>query len=143
MVLVHRFAESWSTWRWLTSERTWVAGSYINLERIWLTGEGLYDTEDLTLDLVLAGDGGLTFKDEDELDWSEAVGTYTPGAAADIRAVGQRAYEHFSGGGWPLDSNWDSWKPPPTRGLPRLPDRWEEVPPLVSGASEHEGLATR
>ncbi len=33
MVMVHRFSESWSTWRWLSHAGTWVEGSYVNLER--------------------------------------------------------------------------------------------------------------
>lgn len=140
MVMVHRFDEMWSTWRWLTSDRAWVGGSYINLERIWLIGEGVYETEDLTLDLVVGDDGSLTFKDEDELDWSEAVGIYTAAEAGDIRAVGRRAYEHFSSHGWPLRSNWDSWRPEPTRCLLELPGGWEEASPLAN-ASKHEAVA--
>jgi hypothetical protein len=120
----------------------WVAGSYINLERIWLTGEGVYETEDLTLDLVVGADGNLTFKDEDELDWSQAAGIYTAAEAGDIRALGRQAHEHFSSHGWPLRSTWDLWRPEPTRRLPELPSNWEAIPPLANGVSGHQSAVS-
>ena len=30
-----------------------------------------WDTTDLTLDVVVDGDGAITFKDEDELEWAQ------------------------------------------------------------------------
>lgn len=137
VVMVHRFDQMWSTWRWLTSAGEWVPGSYINLERTWLLGEGVYETEDLTLDVVISADGSLSFKDEDELDWLETVGLCTGSDADAIRAIGQRAHEHFSSHGWPLDVSWDAWLPGPSRRPPELPSGWEAMPSLASDGSGH------
>jgi len=87
VVMVHRFDDPWSTWRWLDGERQWTPGFYINLERRWVVGESTYDTDDLTLDVVVDSDGGVTLKDEHELDWAEREGIYTSAEAADIRAT--------------------------------------------------------
>lgn len=128
VVMVHRFSEQWSTWRWLTEQGTWRGGSYINIERRWLVGDDMFDTEDLTLDLVITGNGDVTSKDEDELDWLEGIGVYSRGEASQIRAVGQDAYRHFTGGGWPLKADWSSWLPTPQVEPPVLPDRWQLEP---------------
>lgn len=129
VLMVHRFDQPWSTWRWLDADGAWLPGSYVNLERLWVLGDDGYDTEDLTLDLVIAGDGSLSFKDEDEVDWCEAEGVYSPTEAADIRAIGQRAADHFSRAGWPLGVSWDGWAPARRSSPPRLPDGWDGRPP--------------
>lgn len=71
VVMVHRFVDSWSTWRWLDADRHWTPGYYINLECSWVVGESTYDTYDLTLDVVVDEDGYVSMKDEHELDWAE------------------------------------------------------------------------
>lgn len=129
VLMVHRFGQGWSTWRWLDDNREWTAGSYINLERDWVcAGDDLYDTEDLTLDLVVDAAGAITFKDEHELAWAEQQGYYPPEDAARIREIGQAAHVHFSSGGWPLNSDWDKWKPSPGL-IPSLQTGWAAIDP--------------
>jgi hypothetical protein len=127
VVMVHRFADEWSTWRWLDEHGSWTAGAYVNIERLWAIGPAWYDTEDLTLDVVVSDDGALRLKDEDELAWAEQERIYTPQEAAHIRAVGDRAIEHFVVGGWPLEADWDQWRWPAGVGLPRLPAGWDDL----------------
>lgn len=114
VVMVHRFADPWSTWRWLDDDRQWTPGFYVNIERRWVVGESTYDTDDLTLDVVVSGDGGVTLKDEHELDWAEREGIYTSTEAADIRAHGDVAVNHFRSAGWPLRADWERWRTPAT-----------------------------
>lgn len=127
VVMVHRFADSWSTWRWLDAERHWTPGSYVNLERKWVIGDSTYDTYDLTLDVVVDGDGCVSMKDEDELEWAEGEGVYRLDEAADIRAIGDLAADHCRSGGWPLAADWDRWKTSPDAGLPALPEGWDQL----------------
>jgi Protein of unknown function (DUF402) len=129
-VRMHRFSEQWSTWRWLTAEGTWRAGSYINLERTWLLSGDTFDTDDVTLDLVIDANGDVTLKDDDELDWLEQIGIYSNGEAPQIRAVGRDAIPHFISGGWPPKVDWSAWLPPHQKRPPALPDRWQEMPVL-------------
>jgi hypothetical protein len=129
VVMVHRFGDSWSTWRWLDADRGWTSGCYINLECGWTRSQdSMYDTEDLTLDLVVDDEGHITFKDEHELAWAEDEGYYMPGDAALIRTIGKDAYAHFSARGWPLGADWDQWKPAPGR-VPDLQHGWDAVHP--------------
>lgn len=130
VVMVHRFAESWSTWRWIMPDGGWQPGSYINLERPWRIAGDVFDTEDLMLDIVIDDAGRVEFKDEDELGWAEEVGWYSTEFAAQIRVIGQQAYRHCSAEGWPLDTSWNTWLPQPGQGLPRLPNNWKVQPPL-------------
>ncbi|GAB3752516.1 hypothetical protein GCM10028864_30030 [Microlunatus parietis] len=128
VVMVHRFADEWSTWRWLDDQRDWTPGAYVNLERLWVSRPQTYDTDDLTLDVVVSPGGDVRLKDEDELAWAEAEGIYAPETAAAIRTIGDRALTHFGNGGWPLDAAWDRWRAPSDLGLPSLPDGWDRVP---------------
>jgi len=73
VVMVHRFVDEWSTWRWLDERKSWTAGAYVNIERLWAVVPAGYDTEDLTLDVVVGDDGAVRLKDEDELAWVEEV----------------------------------------------------------------------
>ena len=60
-------------------------------------------------------------KDEDELDAAVEGGRYTPEQGAAIRAIGEQArYELGHLRSWPLDEDWESYRPPP---------EWDE--PLV------------
>lgn len=127
VVMVHRFADAWSTWRWLDDHRAWTPGAYVNLERRWVVRADSYDTDDLTLDVVVAPDGTVSLKDEEELAWAEAEGLYSPETTAAIRAAGDRALAHFGAGGWPLDVDWDRWLPPTDAGLPALPAGWDRM----------------
>ena len=82
-----------------------------------------WDTTDLTLDVVVDGDGAITFKDEDELEWAQLQGVYTAGEAARIWEIGRRAHEHVEERGWPLHVDWNRWIPV-LHDLPELPESW-------------------
>jgi hypothetical protein len=127
VVMVHRFADPWSTWRWLDAARQWTPGYYVNLERTWAVGESTYDSDDLTLDVVIDGDGRVSMKDTHELAWAEESGIYSADEAADIRAIGDRAADHFRSAGWPLNERWDRWRTPADAGIPTLPADWDHV----------------
>jgi Protein of unknown function (DUF402) len=130
LVMVHRFCDQWSTWRWLTDEGSWRAGTYINIECRWLAGEDTFDTDDLTLDLVIGETGEVTFKDEDELAWLEQAGIYSSSEASAIRAVGRKAHQHVTSGGWPMNVDWTTWLPVQRARPPTLPVGWQLQPPL-------------
>ncbi|HEY5787322.1 MAG TPA: DUF402 domain-containing protein [Microlunatus sp.] len=123
-LFVHHFGEPWSTWRWIEDGEL-RPGAYINLQEPWAATSIGWDTTDLTLDVVVDGDGAITFKDEDELDWAQHQGVYTAGDAARIREIGRRAREHVEERAWPLDVDWHRWILV-LQDLPELPEAWSE-----------------
>ena len=124
LVIVYRLGDGWSTWRWRDGER-WTDGAYLNIERPWARTQIGWDTEDLTLDVVVEPDGSVVYKDEDELAWATEMGVYSAEEAAAITETGRHVFAHASARGWPLQADWDRWIPTST-GLPRLSPRWRE-----------------
>ncbi|HEY9290098.1 MAG TPA: DUF402 domain-containing protein [Microlunatus sp.] len=112
--------------RWL-EDREWQPGAYINLERPWHVGDDHYDTDDLTLDVVVSGTGEVSLKDEHELAWAEGLGIYSAETTQRIRRIGAAASTYFADAGWPLNADWDAWRPSPEIGLPSLPPSWEST----------------
>ena len=112
----------WSVWYFSEDDGSF-GGHYVNLE---LTHERPADgsahtfSRDLVLDLWLDAEGAW-LKDADELEAAVAAGRFTPEQGAAIEAVGRQARaELVQPRGWPLDEDWESWRPPP---------EWDE--PLV------------
>jgi hypothetical protein len=112
----------WSVWYFWEDDRSF-GGHYVNLE---LTHERPADgrprtfSRDLVLDLWLDAEG-VWLKDADELEAAVAAGTFSPEQGAAIEAIGRQARaELLQPRAWPLDEDWESWRPPP---------EWDE--PLV------------
>lgn len=122
LVIVYRHGDGWSTWRWRDGGR-WTDGAYLNIERPWTQTAIGWDTEDLTLDVVVEPDGSVIYKDEDELAWASQMGVYSVKEAEAIRETGRQVFAHASGRAWPLDADWDQWIPTGT-GLPSLSPDW-------------------
>jgi hypothetical protein len=123
---VHRFGDAWSVWRWLDSSRTWSKHFYVNLEDPWRRTAIGYDSGDWELDLVGTPES-WSYKDEDELEWSEEIGLVTPEWAARTRWAGTAASRALEANAWPFSSDWDSWLPPSDLKIPALPDDWALV----------------
>jgi hypothetical protein len=109
----------WSLWYFWEDDGSF-AGHYVNLELVHhrpASGEARVLTRDLTLDLWLdastGADGGLWLKDEDELDAFTRAGRFTPEQADALLALADRARtELVEARAWPLDEDWESWRPP-------------------------------
>ena len=124
----------WSLWYFWNDEGGF-EGHYVNIELVHerpVSGEPRVHTRDLTLDLwIEAGADGwdVWLKDEDELDAAVQGGRSTPEQGAAIRAIGEQArYELGHLRSWPLDEDWESYRPRPEWDVPlTLPD----LPPVV------------
>ena len=104
----------WSLWYFWDEGGTF-QGHYVNLELVHerpVDGSPRVHTRDLTLDLWLE-DGDVWLKDADELEAAVEGGRSTPEQGDVIRAIGAfAAHELGHLGGWPLDEDWESWRPP-------------------------------
>ena len=103
-MLVNRFGDPWSTWRWIgsTPDRQLKPGAYFDLQEPWRQTSIGWDTIDLTLDVLVDADGNVSVKDVDELAWSQQVGVYPDPTAARIREIGRQAFDHAASADWPL-----------------------------------------
>ena len=123
---LHCFGDEWSTWRWLSDAGEWSDYFYINLEDPWRRTDIGFDSGDWELDIV-GTPASWTYKDEDELAWSEQVGLVTPDWAERTRAAGRRASEALESNAWPFSADWNRWLPAPGATLPALPGLWSQV----------------
>lgn len=92
---------------------------YVNFERpLGWNGAG-FDMVDEKLDLIVAADGALRWKDEDELEHAAGVGLVD---AAAVRAEAARVLDE-----WPFPTGWEGFRPEPAWPLPQLPVGWDAV----------------
>jgi len=111
----HRRHAIWLFW----SEAGVFASWYVNFER-WLGRSAVgYDTVDEKLDLVVAADGSMRWKDEDELEHAAGLGL------VDARAVRTEAERVVAD--WPFPTGWEDFRGDPAWPLPQLPDGWDVV----------------
>jgi len=106
----------WSIWYFFSDHGTF-EGHYVNLELPHLRaadGRSRTYTRDLTLDLWLDVDGSLWLKDEDELVAAVEGGAYTADQVEPVCAIAEQArHELVVPSAWPLDEDWEAWRPPP------------------------------
>ena len=105
----------WSIWYFLAEDGTF-AGHYVNLELTHqrpVDGRAATFSRDLVLDLWMDAEG-TWLKDADELEAAVAAGRFTPGQGAAVEAIGEQARtELLQPRAWPLDEDWESWRPSP------------------------------
>ena len=112
----------WSVWVFWEDDGSF-AGHYVNLELTHRRRGDETNTRDLVLDLWLEPSGALWLKDADELEAAVAVGMYDAGLADEVRAIADWArVDLVEAGGWPLDDEWTTWRPPSHWTVPPLPD---------------------
>jgi hypothetical protein len=98
----------------------------VNLELVHqrpVSGEPRVHTRDLTLDLWIEGDD-VWLKDEDELEAAVEGGRFSTEQGAVVRAIGEQAANELGHlRSWPLDEDWESYRPPAAWNEPlTLPD---------------------
>ena len=119
----------WSIWYFWEDDGSF-AGHYVNLELVHerpASGAARVTTRDLTLDLWLDAGGRTWLKDEDELAAFTSAGHFAEEQADVIRSLVDRVLHELVGPrAWPLDEDWESWRPPPEIDHPlTLPDHLE------------------
>lgn len=119
-----------SVWlHWSTGPERAFLGWYVNIEAPWIRTSIGFDTSDLAVDVLIAPDGELTVKDEDQLDDWTAVGVFTPAERIRIKAEVALVIGKVRAAAWPFDGAWSTWRPESeSMPLPVAPDGWERIP---------------
>jgi hypothetical protein len=112
----------WSVWLFWEDDGSF-AGHYVNLELPHRRNGAETATRDLVLDLWRDPDGELWLKDADELEVAVSCGRYTRELADEVRAAAEWARADLvEAADWPLDEEWQAWRPPADWTVPPLPD---------------------
>jgi hypothetical protein len=84
-----------------------------------------FDVVEHGLDVVVPPDmSSYELKDEDELDWAEAHGTYTRAEAEQIRREAERAVTRLRAERGSFE-RWRDWRPDSSWAVPVLPAEWD------------------
>ena len=132
-----------SVWGWAESlilvqpesaRATWVMwdpagefrGWYVNLQSPLRRTSLGFDFVDLQLDIVVAPDRSLRWKDADELDAAVQIGRLSPAQADAIRDEARRAVRDIEENAAPFSESWQHWR---ARSLsrPRLLPGWDDL----------------
>jgi hypothetical protein len=100
-----RRGDAHSLWLLWTEEwefRCW----YVQLQEPFVERDGVYETTDHALDVLVDPDGTWHWKDEDDFAEARALGAFDDGKAAAIRAEGERV---IAAKPWP--TGWEDWRP--------------------------------
>lgn len=112
----------------------WTAGFqellqwYVNLEEPLVRTPVGFDYLDQMLDIVAAADlSEWTWKDEDELEATVALGRLSQVEADAVRAEGERVIAALNARRPPFSEPWDRWRPDPSWPLASLPQGWDDL----------------
>jgi len=92
---------------------------YVNFERESARRGACFDIVDEKLDLVVAPDGTVRLKDEDEFEEAARADFLD---ANEVRAELERVLAEPP---WP--TGWEEWRPDPAWATPELPEGWDVV----------------
>jgi hypothetical protein len=111
---------AWSVW--LFWQPDWdFNGWYVNLEDAHRRDSASVITQDHVLDLQVAPDHSVRWKDEDELDAAVVAGRYSAADADRFRADARAVEAIVAGWGSPFADGWEDWRPDATWPVPQLP----------------------
>jgi predicted RNA-binding protein associated with RNAse of E/G family len=123
--------KGYSIWLFWEGEGRPFTTYYVNFEEPFRRTAVGFDTNDHTLDIMVAPDLSWKWKDREEFDALLANGTFSrefgrsvEEAAAEVLALIQHRRPPFSG-------EWPEWTPPADWTRPGLHPRWREEPPVT------------
>lgn len=110
----------WSVWYFW--DASWAfSGWYVNLEDPHQRDALSVATQDHVLDLQVAPDRSIRWKDEDELVAAVVAARYSGEDANRLRADARAVEKIVRGWGPPLCDGWEDWRPDPGWSVPELP----------------------
>ena len=97
-------------------------GWYVNLQSPLRRSPLGYDMTDWALDVWVEPNGSWQWKDEEDFAEARRLGVLDDGAAAEVRAEGERV---IAARPWP--TGWEAWRPPAAWQALSLPSGWDVV----------------
>lgn len=101
---------------------------YVNFEEPFRRTAISVDTNDHTLDIVVAPDRTWRWKDEDEFEQRVRDGVFSEPFAESVRAEATAVLERLQKNEAPFGEGWEQWQPVGMPYTPLLPADWDAVP---------------
>jgi hypothetical protein len=129
VLMLQRPDDRYAVWHFWDGPEREFAGWYLNLQEPFHRTALGYDTQDLELDVWIPadGDGGWSFKDDEQLEERVREGRFTAEEIVAIRAEGWRIAAMLDAGEHWWDDSWSRWSPPAGWQPQPLPKGWDVV----------------
>jgi predicted RNA-binding protein associated with RNAse of E/G family len=124
--------EPYSIWLfWESEPERHFTAYYVNFEEPFRRTSVGVDTNDHTLDIVVAPDLTWRWKDSEEFDERIRTGLFSPEFGAEVRASAEPILARIAEGSPPFDHAWCTWSPEPHWVPPRPDASWPTVPATI------------
>lgn len=120
----------WLSWDGSGAGRSF-HGYYINLEEPFRRTPLGFDTNDHTLDIVVAPDLTWRWKDEEEFEERLRTGIYSRDFGHEARETAARVLRLLEERASPFGDGWEHWSPEPSWPRPTLLDGWDTTPAVL------------
>jgi len=101
---------------------------YVNFEEPFRRTPIGFDTNDHTLDIMVAPDFSWRWKDEDDFEALIANGNFSADFGAEVRAAARGVLDMVETRASPFSDGWETWAAPPNWEVPVLHERWRDEP---------------
>lgn len=121
----------YSIWLFWEGEPRRFTTYYVNFEEPFRRTPVGFDTNDQTLDIMVAPDLSWSWKDREDFEALIASGQFSAEFAETVEATATSVLGLIESRAAPFDGSWLDWAPPAEWSNPVLHPRWREEPPLV------------
>ncbi len=127
--LLHFELGDWySTWLFWSSADHSFLGYYVNFELPWRRTALGFDSNDLTLDIVVAPDLSWRWKDQDEYEHRVGAGVIPPKWANGVAAAREEVLAKLAAASSPFDGSLVGFEADPAWATPTVPIDWASLP---------------
>lgn len=121
----------YSIWLFWEGEPRAFTTYYVNFEEPFRRTPVGFDTNDHTLDIIVAPDLTWTWKDKDDFERLIANGHFSEAFGNEVRAAATEVLAIIESKASPFDGSWETWSPPLEWTAPILHPRWRAEPPVL------------
>jgi hypothetical protein len=120
--------EAYSIWLFWEGEPRSFTTYYVNFEEPFRRTPVGFDTNDHTLDIMVAPDFSWAWKDRDDFEGLITSGHFSSAFGEEVRRKAAQAVEVIEARAGVFAQGWEAWLPPPGWATPVLHPRWREEP---------------
>jgi hypothetical protein len=123
--------KAYSIWLFWEGDPRQFTTYYVNLEEPFRRTTIGFDTNDHTLDILVAPDLSWRLKDEQDFEALVETGNFSAEFGRTVREAAREAVQLVESGSSPFCDGWDCWACPEDWEVPMLHPRWNEEPPTL------------